>query len=381
MKISLMRKAIFNSLNQNKYAPYFLIIIVWLLAILSKFKINGLVYGFDFGMYQPDGALYTFRTLTLLGQTQSDAGLNVANWYSTHSFKLNELIAGSLYYESNDIWKLYDTRIMYPLLSAPFVFIMGIPGMLVIPCISLLVLLIAIYKISLQSQNKYAGLIIAILLSFSPVVSRWMLSNTTDGLLVAFISIAAYLLMNLEVKKNGYFLFLIVIFSSFTRFSFLIWIGIVLILIIEKRKKLGVGVFFLSLACFVPTLFTDLKLAVLPVMMSSSLLDKLIYLPISFIKVLFYEFAEIFILDKILFIILIVGFICALNSFDNSKSKLFLVQIFLLFVVGAINGTLGVNFRYQLPILPFLSIVLINNLPNSKFDFLKLRKSSIGDLR
>ena len=52
----------------------------------AKFKYNGLIYGLDFGLFHPDGKLYTFKTLTLLGKSELEAGALVSDWYSTHAF-------------------------------------------------------------------------------------------------------------------------------------------------------------------------------------------------------------------------------------------------------------------------------------------------------
>ena len=36
-------------------------------AVLARVKFNGLVYGFDYGIYQPDRIDYSFKTLQIIG--------------------------------------------------------------------------------------------------------------------------------------------------------------------------------------------------------------------------------------------------------------------------------------------------------------------------
>jgi hypothetical protein len=43
------------------------------------------------------------------------------------------------------------------------------------------------------------------------------------------------------------------------------------------------------------------------------------------------------------------------------SSKLFLLVALAVWLLGAINGVFGVNFRYQLPLVPFIYWVIINS--------------------
>jgi hypothetical protein len=62
---------------------------IWLVTLLIKLKYNGLVFGFDYGLYHPDGALYTTRALDWSGYTETEAAKIVSNWYNIHAFKFN----------------------------------------------------------------------------------------------------------------------------------------------------------------------------------------------------------------------------------------------------------------------------------------------------
>ena len=63
----------------HKFGPLILVILFWLVDLISKLKYNGLIYGFDYGLYHPDGSLYTFRTLNLMGHSQLDSGQMVSD--------------------------------------------------------------------------------------------------------------------------------------------------------------------------------------------------------------------------------------------------------------------------------------------------------------
>ena len=64
---------------------------IWLVTLLIKLKYNGLVFGFDYGLYHPDGALYTTRALDWSGYTETEAAKIVSNWYNIHAFKFNKI--------------------------------------------------------------------------------------------------------------------------------------------------------------------------------------------------------------------------------------------------------------------------------------------------
>ena len=131
------------------------------LSLLAKLRANGLVYGLDFGLFHPDGSLYTFRTLTWLGYTQDEAGIKVSEWYANHAVKANQIDPQSLHFEISPHWEIYQLRLLYPALSMPFVFLMGIPGMLVIPSLSMLTLLISTYFIARNLGSPSLGLFFA----------------------------------------------------------------------------------------------------------------------------------------------------------------------------------------------------------------------------
>ena len=121
-----------------------------LIAVLSRLFFNGLVFRFDYGLYQPDGAHYTFRTLLFLGHSQNDAANLVVDWYKKFSVDTKGLRVSDLLPSTNPLWNLSVPRFIYPALSMLPVYLLGIPGMLVIPILSLLALILAIQVIAFR---------------------------------------------------------------------------------------------------------------------------------------------------------------------------------------------------------------------------------------
>jgi hypothetical protein len=343
------------------------VFLFWFIALISKLEFNGLVYGLDFGLLHPDGKLYAFRTLTMLGNTELEAGRLVSNWYSMSAFKLNNFQPESLFYEVHPLWQLYKPRVLYPLLSTPFVALLGIKGMLVIPAISMLILLLTIQIIGIRLENKYPAFILAGLVSISPVVNRWMFANVTDGLLTAITCV--FLIAFLFLKSQNHFLImagLVIALGSFTRTSVLQWLSICVALFLLKQKKSSLILSIVTIILFVPSAFRNFGDGILPNEKNVSNLQVPFKFAESMARVAFYEIAQLAVLDRLLLAMLVLSFIGSLMRFSLNSSKFFILVGLSLWVTGAVNGTVGVNFRYQLPILPFMAYILIE-CSNFKF--------------
>jgi uncharacterized membrane protein len=82
------------------------------------------------------------------------------------------------------------------------------------------------------------------------------------------------------------------------------------------------------------------------------------------------EFGQLFVLDRIFFFGFFIVLGIAIHNFKAESSQLLLLVSVALILTAGINGVLGVNFRYHLPILPFMVLCL----KNYRGDFLTLRK-------
>ena len=336
------------------------ITLFWAVALLSKLKFNGLVYGLDFGLFHPDGQLYSFRALTMVGNSETTAGSIVSDWYSGHAFKLKVIDPQSLHYDTHPLWALYKSRILYPILSAPFVLLFGMNGMLVIPALSMLVLMFSIQAIGIRLSNKYLAFALAVLISMSPVITRWMFANITDGLLTALTSlfVVSYLYiknMNLQLLTLG----TIIILGSYTRISVVQWLAICFGLFLMNQKRNSILLGIVALVFFIPSALRNLRTGILPNEQEGGLLDRPVQLGVSMARVAFYEAGQLVVLDRLLILMIFFAAVVSTYSLYRESSKFFLLVLLALWVTGAVNGTIGVNFRYQLPLIPFMAYSIL----------------------
>ncbi len=348
----------------EKKLIYFFILGLGLVSIIAKYKYNGLIFGFDYGLYQPDGKYYTYIALDLINQNPNESAQQVVDWYKANSYKGNIFTTLDLLPETSPIYSYVFHRVLYPLLSAPFVFVFGIPGMLVVPAISFLILLLIIYKISLRYNAVYLGLIICIIITSSPTVSRWMIVNTTDSLLVGLFSLTVYILSNPQFATNSSHVYLLVLvfLTAATRFSFIFWLSIAIVLLLNRKKILAVTIVFFGLICSIPALSATLNVSLLPNEVDKSNFEKVLGLPESFVKVLLIDIAQLMVLDRLLLILLGIGLFLAVITIQNLPSQYFISMLTAGYSLGAINGTLGVNFRYQMVIIPFCAWAIISSV-------------------
>ena len=348
---------------------------IWIITVLIKLKYNGLIFGFDFGLYHPDGALYTTRTLDWSGYSETEAAKIVSDWYNIHAFKFNSTEPSGLYYGVHPLYREYSTRVLYPFLSIPFVKLFGVPGMLVVPGFSLLITMLVVTKIGIVLNKAFVSLLILTAISSSPTVLRWMMVNATDALLVGIFSIVALCLVKHVPNPRWYFIFGgLVILTGLTRFSTLFWLAIALVFLLQGNVKKFTFILTVSIIVLIPALFTNSGNSFLAVEAQRSLWQRLLLYPFYLIKITFYEFAQLFVLDRVLFFMCILSLFFAFKYFNKVSSRYLIFMFFAGLLTGALNGTVGVNFRYQLPILAFICWSLLDNINFSLRSFLKLQQ-------
>jgi hypothetical protein len=242
-------------------------------------------------------------------------------------------------------------------------------GFLAVPAISFLILIIGIVLLGNYFNNRWIAIGLVFALTVSPTVGRWMLINSTDSLLVALVMILTYLVVK-EVKNLFWMPIAssIIVIGSFTRFSLFLWLGFAIGYMLSKQWLRAAIVSIVAIGSFIPTLFLDFQSAVLPNETNSSLLMKSMKLPFSMLRMAFYDLAQLIVLDRVLLLLLIIAILVSIKKFKSQGSLFFMPTLFMLWCTAGINGTPGVNFRYELPILPVLAWVFIENLkilPNS----------------
>ena len=348
---------------------------IWLMTLLIKFKYNGLIFGFDYGIYHPDGALYTTRALDWSGYSETEAAKIVSNWYNIHAYKFNTTKPSDFYYSVHPLYPEYSIRILYPLLSIPFVKLFGVPGMLVVPAFSLLILLLVILKIGIDLNKPFIAFLTLVSAASSSTVVRWMMANTTDALLVGIFSLTTYCLVRKITSYRWYLVYgALIILSGLTRISILFWIACASVLLIQKNRKKAIFITVVSLLIVIPTLLSNSSNSFLAVEADRSLWQRFLLYPFYLIKITFYEFAQLFVLDRILFFMCVLSIYLSFKYINKDSSKYLLLVLFAGLLTGAMNGTVGVNFRYQLPVIAFICWSIIDNTNISLNCFLKRSK-------
>jgi hypothetical protein len=333
-----------------------------ILAIFSRLNFNGLILDFDYGIYQPDGSHYAYRTLTFLGVDANLATTRIIDWYQIHGIKNNLFDASLLSPENTATWGLVAPRVLYSILSMPFVYLFGISGMMVIPILSFTTLIFAVFRVSEIHKKQGVGLLLVIVLTTSPTVLRWMIANITDSLLAGLFSMVVLFFTSKQSGKRWYFhIGILILLTSTTRFCLPIWLAISIVCFSNNMRNRALAILLASSIAFIPTYLFMPSNAVLPANIESSGIEKVFQLGYSFIKVGFIEVAQLAALDRTLLFVVGTALTLSLLNIRQISSQFFLSILFSVWFIGAINGTLGVNFRYQLPILGFACWVILEN--------------------
>jgi hypothetical protein len=103
------------------FYPWGILVIIWCVSVASRYLFNGLVYGLDFGIYQPDGIWYSLRTLQWLGNSGQESAAQIISWYSTNSAKGSNFTQSDIFPVPSEVWGLVAPRILYSFFSIPFV--------------------------------------------------------------------------------------------------------------------------------------------------------------------------------------------------------------------------------------------------------------------
>ena len=358
-------------LNNNYFLNISLLIFT-LLVVLSRLLFQGEVLTFDYGIFQPDGSNYTFRTLVFMGVEENSAAKQVSDWYLAHGINHNVFDSRSLLPENSPVWHLSAPRVLYPLLSVPFVYVFGIPGMLCVPILSLAITVLILLNLGISVGKKFQSVLFILVVLCSTTFSRWMIANLTDSLLVLIATI--FLVLIVRKKSVSPWIWniyapLLVLCGSLTRFSFPLWFSLGCFVFFFVGKGKSVSVFVTSILGAFPLLFFSPTSGITNSASESSFFDRSLLFFVQAIKVIFFEIAQLFVLDRILLAILVLGFIAAFLNWRSASSMLLFAVFFSSLVTGSLNGVIGVNFRYYLPVIPFLIYLLVLT------DWLKIYRS------
>lgn len=332
------------------------------ISVASRILFNGMIFDFDYHLYQPDGAVYTYMALKYAGFSHVSAAQQVIDWYAIYAEPGTSLSLSFFSPETNPgVWSLGGTRVFYPLLSTPFVYMFGIEGMLVIPILSFFLLLIVVMRISQYVENQFVGLGLIFLITTSPTISRWYVANITDGVLATIFAVALLVALKYPHQKALIPLSLLIAAGSATRFSAPFWIALAIIYWTRDRRT-SLILFFVTIICVIPTLAARPDSGSIVAGAEGGVIAKILYFPVSALRILFIEFAQLAAVDRSLLVALLAAIITSLWHLKDQSSQLFLLMGMAGWFIGALNGVLGVNFRYQLPLIVFACWVILNHL-------------------
>lgn len=348
---------------QRTEAQVIFLLGIWALAVGSRFYVNGDSFGFDYSVFQPDGVLYALRTYMFMGENQVVAARLIEDWYFTNGASGNHFDPSSILPGNTPAWGLVAPRVLYPILSVPFLAMFGMNGLLVIPSLSLLTLVLCIYFTSKKFEAQNFGVVLSLAVLISPTVLRWMVANITDSLFVGLFALVCLTLESGRSRFNNYLsIGLLIVLTNLTRFATPIWLAIAFVDFFTGRRKRAAYISLVALLATIPTYLTQPSNSVLPREGNLSFIEKILALPKSFLKIAFFEIAQLAVLDRLLLLILAIAVILSVGSLKNETNFRFIMILIATWSIGALNGSIGVNFRYQLPVLPFACAVLLANL-------------------
>lgn len=301
----------------------------WIISVASRIIKSGYVYGLNFELFQPDGGNY----------------LKLTQDFSNFDFQTSSVYS----------W----TRPLYPILSVPFYELVGINGMLVIPSLSLLFIGILFQYVSKVKKDRVVLLFCFLVITSSSTVLRWSVADLTDSLhLTMFALCAVGLYRNWTFKT----LLIVVLLGALARPMGPIWTALFLPFISGNHGKKRREFVFLTIT---PTLLFLINTLLMIKFggfapSSKSLMQQVIEIPLNFLKLIFVEFGQIAVLDRVLFYSVIATLVLAITDKSDKWTRAHLYITIASFLVSAWIGVLGVNFRYQLPMLVSGSLVTLN---------------------
>jgi hypothetical protein len=132
----------------------------------------------------PDSSYYAARALTIAGRSAADADRATVRFFREQGQPVPE----EPLHQPN--YRLYKPRILYPLLSAPFVPAFGLRGMRVVPLASVAALAFLLWSYARRRVSPWAAAAVAIAVINSRAFAVYGLAALTDSLALLLIVLA-----------------------------------------------------------------------------------------------------------------------------------------------------------------------------------------------
>lgn len=160
------------------FAIIFLVLPLTMYLLYVHLHLNG-----SYVLFPPDSSYYTVMTLR-------DLGYSLPHAASQTNANSHFPLAINMYTNSNPTWLLVRSRVLYPLLSAPFVALLGLRyGMLAVPAVSVIVFLFFTGRTLQRLYGPFVALLITFFVSLCYVLTEELFFATTDLLTLAFLAI------------------------------------------------------------------------------------------------------------------------------------------------------------------------------------------------
>lgn len=144
-------------------------------------------------LYPPDSRYYVTMALRDMGRSPAEA--------LTQQLKVTGAPAESWYFSSADpVWRMVQPRMLYPLLSVPFVWMFGAPvGMAVVPALAMVVAVLAAARLVQRRYGSFAALAAGGALAATGIAT-WLTMAITD---TAAVALVALILLRLPLGRRS----------------------------------------------------------------------------------------------------------------------------------------------------------------------------------
>ena len=364
------------------------------LSIATRLFYNGEILGLDYNLHYPDGVCYTAHAYEFAGLSPEAAWQQTITDYKGVDARYERLQEEMRPQSCQSV----QARVLYPLLSAPFVSQFHLSGMLIIPILAVLLSFLFLFATLRRMRTSELSVFIGLaMLATSSSLLRWNIASLPESLLLLWTSISTYVVFGFLSKKKtrtDVTLFLIAIFtlvllSALTKRSAHFWtilFATILVIFFNKRQEIARRTLLaISAIIIIFTWIVDRSVGAIlggqnslwiATTTTSCLKGETIYadpgnvasaiscndLTSSAIEnmwsFIINEIGQLAVLDKSLFLlcgILIIGTLLNWKSVGPAGQIALLVAL-LTFGATTLNATLGLNFRLMTPALSYLII-------------------------
>jgi len=324
----------------------------------------------------PDGIHYSLKTLRFLNFSDFEALDQIKYQY------LSTGITVSNYFLNPDPWEraLVDPRILYSLLSTPFVALFGLNGMFAVPILSFLILTLMPMCYRRDRFTREAQLLpffLTVILVGSLYVKFNVLANTTDGLstlLIVTIALVLYRHISFrKVQKASLIISILTLFACTTRQNEIFLIGILFAVLIpiadvdtfkENLKLIAPSItimfFWLSYSFYHFGNYKVITASNGEALNDGNLMLKIRDLIFSLPKTSFIEVIQLWIRDPGMFVLILIATLIVIANRNINYINLCFGWILISgMTLTTINAGLGSGFRYALPAIFLGSIVVL----------------------